>query len=454
MATGDLNSVAAPAPQPMAPAPEQFDPGSILRALSQGPTAQAQANPMMGLAAGLSGAGAGWRGQQNPVVADVNQQEESNRRTQLANATILNEIAQRRQEAQNQQQRLGVDLLRMPSPGARQMGAQVLTNHLKTSGVQLPPGFEADLASGALTPDQRKEAYLAVRANPMVSDDYLVKQLNVPPAMVQNIRVEAMSPEVHKLFYGKTPQQEQIDLQKSDLEQKKFDWGVERDQLTQLRNERRDLQTDRRLDAADAAGIQRAKEFDAKIALSERTVAAHEQSVQIQMKRLELAMANSPEEKRLKGLDYADYLVNQMDMLAPRLAEKGYIPPPGSAKLSLANIKAQTLRSQFPNDPDWQTWTKEIGPSLVGYARNVEGDLGPRAIQAFAPVLGLGENPPDAASIKAITDRMRGAIKLSREGKDVAQNIVVRDAKTGMDQIVPWKRGWRLAPGDQIMGIE
>lgn len=429
-------------PKPMTPAQGQLDtnPESILRALSQGPMAQAAQNPMMSFAAGLSGANAGWNNTINPVVAQVAQQEDTYRRSQLAQFEIMNTIAARRQHQEDMQLALGRDLLKSNSPVGRQMGAQIVGKRVQAAGIQMPPGWEQSLAAEDLSLDKRKQVYTAVLANPSVSDDYLIKTFGLVKDQIPQMRLEATSEPVHKILFGKSPLEDQIALLRANLDQKKYEAVISGQELTRLKIEQQGELANRRENRLDEAAAQRQKEFEARIALAERNTAAKELQVQTAIKALEYKMATGPEEKRKAALDQATLLVDQMEAYAQDLNDKKYLPQAGAGTFSQSNAQALANRKLFPNDPAWQTWVKHLQGSMIGYARSVQNDIGPRAMAAFQGAAAMADNPPDIASIRQVAKEMRTAIQLGYDGKDTARYIYFQHPDGAIEK-TPWRRG-------------
>ena len=312
---------------------------------------------------------------------------------------------------------------------------------LNQAGFPTPPGFVESFESGPLSLDQRKQAYVSVLAadqDPTLSaglDNYLTKTLNVPPTMLASIKAEARSEPVHKLIYGQTLVQEQQALARADRDERRVLAIEARQAVAEAREKRVDAQSEQRLVLAERA----ATRADAQLDLSQ--------------KKFEYLMAKGPEEKRLKALDQAELLANQMSSAAVTLNSLGYLPPPGSSILDPGYLSARGRRVAFPNDPAWMLWVRHLQPAMIGYARSVQNDIGPRAIQAFQGALQLMDNPPDIQSIQMVVTNMRKAIKLGREGQDTAQSVIIRHPNGVVIQ-VPWKRGMDYAPGDVVIGVE
>lgn len=432
----DLQAVGIQAPDP------SQDPASILRGLSQGPAAQAAQNPMMGLAAGLSGFNAGFHGQANPVVQQVYQADDAHRRNQVAQFEILNAVQRQRRQFVQDQRNVALDLLRTDVPAARTMGAQLMARGLKESGIELPPNFENSLASGHLSLDKRKEAYVSITAG--ASDEYLTNQLGVPKESVVQLRQEAKSPAIHKMIYGQTPQQEALALQKSDLDQRKFDL------------------LERRQDLADVKAAQKEKKDDAAMVLAERRFQIAENNQALAQRKFDYLVASQgggPEEKRQKGLDHADLFVSQFEAYAGTLDKEGFLPKGRAGVVgglltgdpSAAAAKAN--RALFPNDPTWVAFSKHLKSEMVGYMRSVQNDIGPRAMMAFQSGMSIMDDPPSLDAIKKVTTTMRQAIQMGREGKDTAQSVLIRHPNGSIGR-VPWKRGMTYDPGDFVVGVE
>ncbi len=431
----DLQAVGIQPPDP------SQDPASILRGLSQGPAAQAAQNPMMGLAAGLAGFNAGFHGQPNPVVQQVYQADDANRRNQVAQFEILNAVQRQRRQFVQDQRQVALDLLGTKSPAARRMGAQLMADGMEQGGVKLPPGFRESLASVDLDLEKRKQIYTAIRANQSVSDDYLVNQLGAPLEMVPQLRLEARSDEAHKMLFGRTPQQDALAIAKDHRAQLEYERQILRDEIKDLKDERKE------------------KRDDTKIAQTERRLADMEYRTRQSQTRLEYLMASGPEEKRQKALDHLSHFVDKMEATAVELDRDGFLPRGRTGVVgglltgdpSAAAAKAN--RAMFPNDPSWVLFTKHLKQDIVGYSRTAQNDIGPRSIMAFQSALSLMDDPPSMDAIKKVTNTMRQAIQLSRDGKDTSQFVLIRTAD-GRTVKAPWKRGMTIQPGDYVVGVE
>ena len=425
----DLITAGAQSPEP--------DVGGLLRALSQSPMQQAMQDPWTRVAGVLQGYGAGIQGQPNPLFQQLQQQEDVQRRSLMAQFSILQSAKQDRQQKTRMQLDVGRDLLKMDSPEARKMGAETLGSILKSQGVQVPPTFVQSLSHGSLSLDKRKQAYISISAGG--TDDYLTGQLGIPKEQIPQLRQEAQSDPIHKLLYGKTKQQEAIELQKSDLDQRKYDLTLRKQDLM-----------DAKMDLSLAKDERQAKEAQQRFALMEGHLRVSQSQLDLANRKFDYSQANGPKEKQAKALDQAEGLVNNMEATARALDAKGYLPTPGASALGVMGVKIK--RTSFPNDADWQLWKGHLQAGMIGYARSVQNDIGPRAMQAFQGPQQIMENPPDLPSVLKITTKMREAIALGRGGGDTAQFVLLK-RPDGMIERVPWKRGMDYK-GLAVMGVE
>jgi hypothetical protein len=54
---------------------------------------------------------------------------------------------------------------------------------------------------------------------------------------------------------------------------------------------------------------------------------------------------------------------------------------------------------------------------MIGFARSVQNDIGPRAMAAFQQAVRVSEKPPTAAGLRAISKQMHEQLKASKTGE-------------------------------------
>ncbi len=410
-------------------------PAGLMAALAPQPlTGPSQA--AYALTAGLNPTGI------NPVERQQNVEQEQ----RMQQVQLLQRAQQHQQQLEFQKASQFVplfnDLLKSDSEAGRVVGAKGMENILRSQGQQVPEGFAESFRTQLPSLDKRKEAYMAILAakdNPSLQgnlDQYLVNSLKIPTDMIDMVKQEAASPMVHKLFFGKTPQEEQAAIDKANLDQMKYDLTVKKQ------------------DALEARQAAEGNRSDKRLQLMEGNQQISQARLDLAMKAFEFKQANGPQEKQQKALDQAQNLTDQLDAVSHQLKDKGYLPKPGMSKLDPGYFAVLGKRTLDPNDPSWQTWVKHLQPAMIGFARNVQGDIGPRAMQAFQGAQTLMDNPPDIKSIEEVVRNMRLAVKLGREGKDTAASVYIKQGATGNIIKVPWKRGMEYAPGDSVVKVE
>ena len=105
--------------------------------------------------------------------------------------------------------------------------------------------------------------------------------------------------------------------------------------------------------------------------------------------------------------------LSRMIELAPRLAQKGYLPSdPGRISLT----RAQATRFMKPGDDDWQKWSTLQG-NLIGFERTVANDIGPRAMQAFSAIKNFSDNPPPQSAVLGVLTQFKEMVDLARKAR-------------------------------------
>jgi hypothetical protein len=390
----------------------------------------------------LQGLGAGFQGQPDPRLA----QQDAQMKQKMQLMQIQQGVDKQRAQKSKMQVEIGREFLNQDSPEAKKVGARILTSQLKSMGVDVGNGVDMTLGSGKMTMDKLKQVTWAVRAQ--APDKYLVETMGVSPNDLPTVKQMAASDEGYKVIFGKTPQQETAELQRSINDQRRVD-------LLEERGTREDL----RMKLASEKDERLRAEGQRKLDLSERRVRVLEEQGQRNQMKLEYMLANGPEEKRLKALDHAELFVNQMQSVSQRLQDKGFLPKTskgivgGVLSGDSSALQAKAKRATDPNDEDWVTFTKHLKGDMIGYTRSVQNDIGPRAMAAFQGAFEIMDNPPSQDAVNAVIGRMRQAIDLSRKGADTAQTLYIRKP-TGQIVVVPWKRGMVYEPGDRIMKVE
>lgn len=161
---------------------------------------------------------------------------------------------------------------------------------------------------------------------------------------------------------------------------------------------------------------------------------------------------SAKEDKKHATLAIFETSLNQMDLLAHRLEQKGLLARTGD-RLSVE--QASLKRWMNPGDPDWARWKQEAA-SIIGFDRTVLDDKGARAFAAFKNQFEFIDHPTTAEATKAVIAQMRQLLTVAQTGEQPpAQIWRVRDAKnpsrTGR---MSWRLGDPIPEGVELVGPE
>lgn len=185
--------------------PPAQDTNSMLQALQQAASRPLYTQPGQAGATALAGAVAGWHGQQNPMLAQLQQQRQQDFQNQLQMTHIRNTLAQ--QEMKKTEALLGVaaGLVKQGGPAAK-MGAPIFADSLGKMGYKVPEGFADALASERLTfADIENIRRAKVEGIPI--QDLSKAYPNVSPQTVQSIYFQPVPQQAMKRYGFKTDEE-------------------------------------------------------------------------------------------------------------------------------------------------------------------------------------------------------------------------------------------------------
>lgn len=165
----------------------------------------------------LQGLSAPLMGQPDPRIA----QQDQEIRQKLQALQVQQNVNKQRAEQNKVQIELAKSMLETDSPEARKLGGQWMAKLYKDAGGPDIGNLAESLAAPkALSLDRRKDLYTAIRvSDPSGRDDAAIAaRFGLEPTQMSQYRREAFSDEAHKLLYGKTAKQ--MDLEEREKTQK------------------------------------------------------------------------------------------------------------------------------------------------------------------------------------------------------------------------------------------
>jgi hypothetical protein len=125
------------------------------------------------------------------------------------------------------------------------------------------------------------------------------------------------------------------------------------------------------------------------------------------------------DQKKKQAVVVAKTFLNQFDDYIDKLDKAGFLPKDsGVYEAGRASVKqGHTMVPMLsePNDPLWRGWL-DLQGNMIGFARSVQNDIGPRAMAAFQQAVRVSEKPPTAAGLKAISRQMHEQLDASETG--------------------------------------
>lgn len=216
--TPDLQSAGVVAPQE--------DPQSILRALSMGMSPQAQ-HPLAGPGAILAGFGAGFRGQANPVVAQMQQQQQIDLASRAQTMNLLTQAQRMREAKQGEYRQLYQTLAGMNDPEIRTYGVRGLIK-MSRAGGNTDPGLDIigkELIYGNMSREQMEGAVklahgAVVAKQPPQEISLLLRSAypDVKPETLAALMSQAGNKQFARDFGLKSPEELDIEAGKNRVE--------------------------------------------------------------------------------------------------------------------------------------------------------------------------------------------------------------------------------------------
>jgi len=424
----------------------ESDPQSILRALSMGqqPNAMApqampampqqQQGPMNTWASTLAGFGAGFQGKENPVIAQQMQQQDVDRRSQMAIFSVMQGLQKSREQKEGVQRLILQTLAGSANPETRTFGLRGLMGMLERDGIKLPPDISQGLLYGNVTSKDMDDIAQLVAGG---ADLELIKRSkpDISPQTITGILALKDKPGFHRAFNLKTPEELELERQKNILTVEKLRKEVEKEDLAKppsahihldtLIQERQALITKAMQDPALAA-----ENAPAIRALTERIDTLKPYVV--------------PEGGTLFGLGSR----------APLITGQPKPPEAGERKAISEANSILTLGDNLIT-----RWTKEpkLMPGVVGRLKERELPLGLRLSQFFGP--GMNEEQrrfmADAAIVIGSYRRAYSGLAVTAPESLMSAPVVPQDAgamtMAQLKAIVSWTRENRKAMDEVLI---
>lgn len=128
------------------------------------------------------------------------------------------------------------------------------------------------------------------------------------------------------------------------------------------------------------------------------------------------------EEKKKQALVVTKTFLAQYKDYIDRLDEGGFLPKDGSwsedqrAKARQGNSILPVPGYSQPNADVWRGWL-DLQGNFIGFARSVQNDIGPRAMQAFEQAVRVSGHPPTKQGLKQIYKQMEEQVKAAESGE-------------------------------------
>jgi hypothetical protein len=126
------------------------------------------------------------------------------------------------------------------------------------------------------------------------------------------------------------------------------------------------------------------------------------------------------DQKRVQAVIVAETFLNQFDDYIDKLDTAGFLPKDsGVYEMARSGVKqGHTLVPGLsePNDPLWRGWL-DLQGNMIGFARSVQNDIGPRAMAAFQQAVRVSEKPPTADGLRAISRQMHEQLTAAKKGE-------------------------------------
>ena len=147
------------------------------------------------------------------------------------------------------------------------------------------------------------------------------------------------------------------------------------------------------------------------------------------------------DEKRKQAVVVAKTFMNQFLDKIDKLDKEGFLPKDSGVyehqRAAIKQGKVLIPGVSQPNADTWREWL-ELQGNMIGFARSVQNDIGPRAMAAFQQAVNVSEKPPTKTGLLNIHKQMMEQLNASESGipggplgSSETRRIRVRDNKTG-----------------------
>jgi hypothetical protein len=366
-------------------------------------------------------------------------------------------IAQKAQQAQQAQQakrqeallKVSQELLQGDNEDGRKVGAKGLATYAKSVGLDIPQSVVEGMATKRLSAKDYNDAlkHLGMGTDPQT---VLKMYPGLKPQDLQDLQKVAKDPVALKAVGLQTPAEQKkaaADLQLSELKalneqhpELKGKYGPEMLMMHRklTGKDYTDGTPESQTQAFELAKLSYLRDLEQsearKMAMQEamRSRLQTQRDVAMEQRAATKAAAdankksNVADEKRKQAVIVAETFLNQFDDYIDKLDKAGFLPKDsGVYEHARAGVKqGHTLVPGLsePNDPLWRGWL-DLQGNMIGFARSVQNDIGPRAMAAFQQAVRVSEKPPTAEGLRAISRQMHEQLKASKTGEPQGPGI-------------------------------
>lgn len=436
--------------------------------LSQGALAGmlAPPEPNAGMTA-LNALGAGvfaGRGQANPIAAQQLAQQQEDRQRQMMMQRMYERSQDRKAKQQEGVLAVSQHLLNSESSQAREVGAKGVFNFLQTVDPKNPPPTALiDALSKGHVDIKKSNEILRDIAEGMDDKMILARHPYATPESLTDYRKVNMTPALMKTLGVETPEQRQSALYDLKIKEEaalaaqypeiKGKYAQELLMAHRKLNNGQDYKNgtpESRSQAYEIAKLSvlndEQKRDEQKLILQEgmRGRLQEQSNINAENRMLmrEGLKTEAADKKRQQGLVVAETFVNQFDDYIDKLDKAGFLPKDsGVLEKGRADVKQGRVPIpgvSKPNDPVWRGWL-DLQGNMIGFARSVQNDIGPRAMAAFQQAVNVSEHPPTAEGLRVISKQMREQLKASKIGE-------IQGPSTGPLAVPPPPPGFNPVP--------
>jgi hypothetical protein len=406
-----------------------------------------QAN--VGLAAGSGVLSAlGGRPGANPYLAQAGQQGAQQSQQQMEMARLAQKSQQQKQAMEMKRHeamlKVSQELLQGDSEDGRKVGARGLQTYAKSVGLDIPDSVLEGMATKRLTPAEYNDA---LKKLGMGVDPKSLMQMYpaLKPQDIEGLQRVAKDPVALKAVGLQTPDERKksaADTQLAELKviserhpEIKGKYGPEMLAIHRKLNggkEYTEGTPESQTQAFEMAKLSMLREEEQrdirKITLQEGMRSRLQEQRDISMERrmtLKADQAKATKEtvadqKKKQAVVVAKTFLNQFDDYIDKLDKAGFLPKDsGVYEAGRSAVKqGHTMIPGIsePNDPLWRGWL-DLQGNMIGFARSVQNDIGPRAMAAFNQAVRVSERPPTKEGLKKIARQMREQLDASETGQ-------------------------------------